>query len=99
MVDEAIATRVRLEGGRFCGGPLPRRLELAVRLCEVIVANEISVKANEALQLLATGSPFALFRVVELAELLLAGRQEAPVGRGGARSSRGSRSKWPFTSE
>jgi hypothetical protein len=56
----------------------PRSLELAARLCEAVLADDITLKAKDALQLLATGSPFALVRIVELAERLLA-RERACV--------------------
>ena len=59
----------------------PRSLELAARLCEAILADDIAVKATEALKLLAAGSPFAVVRVVELAERLLAASRMDSVGR------------------
>lgn len=59
----------------------PRSLELAARLCEAVLADDITVKARDALQLLASGSPFALVRVVELAERILATGHEVTVSR------------------
>jgi len=62
-----------------------RSLELAERLCEVILSDEIIVKAEAALNLLKVGSPFALVRIVELAERTLVKFHGGCVGQAGGR--------------
>jgi hypothetical protein len=63
---------------------MARSLELAALLCEAILSDEIILKAEDALKLLKVGSPFALARIVELAERTLVkvhgGFMSQPVG-------------------